>query len=775
MRLERGTIAKLLVAVFVGNLVVMAAGAAYSYQHQPAIPDRIEGPDGDVVLTETDVRDGKVAFQRNGLMNHGSILGNGAYYGEDYTADALSLKVEFMREYHAERRHDADYAALSPPEQAAVDSRVQRDLDSGAGTDGVVRYSAAEAYAHERVREVYVERYHEGSDERGVPEGMIATEDAAREFADFAMWTALVSHTDRPGSEHSYTNEWPYNEAAGNTPAGATMTWSVGAMVLLVAAAGIGVWLYTSVELPEPEVDSIAVPDPGDVALLPSQRAASRYVPVAAALFVVQVLLGALLAHFYVERAAFFGLGDALGVNVLQLLPFALAKTYHIDLAIVWIATLWLGAGLFLPGLLTNHEPANQARYVNGLLGALVVVVVGSVVGVYLGSQGYFGDLWWILGNEGLEYLEVGRLWQAGLLAGFVAWAVLVARGFKPLLDREPRYGLAHMILYAGGSIALLFVAGNLYTPQSNIVMTEFWRWWVVHMWVEGAFEFFIVAVVGITLVSMGLLKKRSAEKAVMFEALFVMGSGVIGVSHHYWWVGQPDVWIPFGSVFSTLELVPLVFILFEAINEYRALAAGPDGFPYSLPFAFIVASGVWNFVGAGVLGFFINLPLVNYFEHGTYLTVAHAHAAMFGAFGFLALGMATYMLRLSVDPARWVGRRIRWAFWLWNAGLAIMVVVSLLPVGFLQLETAFTEGYAVARSLAFYERDLVQLFFWARFPGDVLLIAGTVVFAYDVVKKRFVLRDAASEDDAATGTGPIAGRVFADTDPADARASDDD
>jgi len=774
MELTRATIAKLLIVVFVGNLVVMTAGAAYSYQQQPAIPERVEGPDGEVLVTDADVRDGKIAFQRNGLMNHGSILGNGAYYGVDYTADALDLKVRFMREYYARERHDANYSALDDPTQAAVDSRVQADLGDGGGTDGVVQYSAAEAYAHEQVREVYVQRYHDGSPHRGVPAGMIATEEEARQFADFALWTALIAHTDRPGSDHSYTNEWPYAPAAGNEPAGATLTWSVGAMVLLVAAAGIGVWLYKSVELPEPEVDGIDVPAPGDVALLPSQRAASRYVPLAAALFVVQVLLGALLAHYYVERAAFFGLGDALGVNVLQLLPFALAKTYHIDLAIVWIATLWLGAGLFLPGLLTNHEPKHQSRYVNWLLGALVVVVVGSVAGVYLGSNGYFGDLWWILGNEGLEYLEVGRLWQVGLLGGFVAWAVLVARGFKPLLDREPRYGLAHMILYAGGSIALLFVAGNLYTPSSNIVMTEFWRWWVVHMWVEGAFEFFIVAVVGITLVSMGLLRKRSAEKAVMFEALFVMGSGVVGVSHHYWWVGQPDVWIPFGSVFSTLELVPLVLILFEAINEYRALAASPEGFPYSLPFAFIVASGVWNFVGAGVLGFFINLPLVNYYEHGTYLTVAHAHAAMFGAFGFLALGMATYMLRLSVDPGRWVGRRLRWAFWLWNAGLAIMVGASLLPVGFLQLETAFTAGYDAARSIAFYERDLVQAFMWARMPGDVLLIAGTVVFAYDVVRKRFVLRDT-DVDDAAVGTGPIAGRVFAVDDDRAQAGSDDD
>jgi nitric oxide reductase subunit B len=398
---------------------------------------------------------------------------------------------------------------------------------------------------------------------------------------------------------------------------------------------------------------------------------------------------------------------------------------------------------------LTGHEPSRQSASVNGLLGAIVVVVVGGLAGIWLGAQGYIdGSLWWILSNEGLEYLEVGKLWQFGIFAGFGLWALLTVRGLRPLLKKEPTYGLAHMILYAGGSIALLFVAGFLFTPETNIAVTEFWRWWVVHMWVEGAFEFFIVAIVGLTLVSMNLLKRTSAEKAVMLQALLVMSTGVVGVSHHYWWIGMPDIWVPIGSVFSTLELIPLVFILYEALGQYRAMSAGGESFPYRLPFMFIIASGIWNFVGAGVLGFFINLPLLNYYEHGTYLTVGHAHAAMFGAFGFLALGMVTYMLRIAIDPARWDGTWLRYAFWCWNVGLALMVLVSVLPVGFLQLEVAFTESYAAARGVAFYNQPLVQDLFWARLPGDTLIILGTVLYAVNLVRKRFVLRQAADDPD---------------------------
>jgi len=544
IQVRRRTLAKLLLVVFVGNLVVMGAGAWYSYQQAPPIPQEFVGPDGETVVTDDGIREGKTVFQSDALMNHGSILGNGAYFGSDYTADALDRKVQYMRAYYAEERYGSEYDSLTGAEQAAVDDLVESDLAS-TDTTAPVECSAAEVYAHQQVRADYVERYHEGSREHGLPAGTIESADEARQFADFALWTAWISHTERPGSDHTYTNDWPYAPIAGNEPTAGTMTWSVIAMVLLVAGAGVGVWLYT---------------------------------------------------------------------------------------------------------------------------------------------------------------------------------------------------------------------------PQTNIVVTEFWRWWVVHMWVEGAFEFFIVAIVGITLVSMNLLKRRSAEKAVMFQALFVMGSGVIGVSHHYWWIGQPDVWIPFGSVFSTLKLVPLVLILFEAINEYRALATAGESSPYSLPFAFIIASGFWNFVGAGVLGFFINLPIINYYEHGTSLTVGHAHAAMFGAFGVLALGMVTYMLRIAVDPGQWTPKRLKLSFWPWNVGLGVMVFGSVLPVGFLQLETAFTANYDAARSLAFYNRDLIQLLFWARLPGDTMIILGTAVFAYDTVLQWFALRDT-SIPASVPGSSVIPSRVLPEDD----------
>jgi len=762
MEVRRKTLAKLLVVAFIFNLIVMGAGAYFAYQQSPERPERIVGPEGEVITTNEQIVEGKAVFQRNGFMNHGSILGNGAYFGPDYTADAQDRLVSNMRVYVAQERYDTAYAELPEPEQAAVNSVVTRQLQEG-DLGPTIRLTAAEAYAYEQVQQAYVERYYGGSPEHGVPPQFVETQEDARRFADFALWTGLFASIDRPNSDVSWTNEWPYNPGAGNTPPTSALTWSVVAMVLLVGGGGAGIWLYNAAELPEPDTEGVDVPHPSEIDLFPSQFAAIRFVPVAAMLFVVQTLLGGLMAHYYIEREGFYGIAEALGIDAMATLPFAITKAWHIDLAVLWIATLWLGVGLFLPPLLTGQEPNNQKRYIHVLLGALVVVVTGGLLGIWLGAQGYIdGALWWILGNEGLEYLEVGRLWQAGLLAGFVLWAALVARGFKPLLDREEPYGLAHLILYAGGSIALLFSASMLYTPQTTMPVTEFWRWWVVHMWVEGAFEFFVVAIIGISLVAMNLLTRRSAEKAVMFQALFVMGAGVIGVSHHYWWIGMAEYWIPIGSVFSTLEFIPLIFILYEALGEYRAMMDAGMDFPYRLAFMFIIASAFWNFVGGGVLGFFINLPLVNYYEHGTFLTVGHAHGAMFGAFGFLALGMAVYALQFTTKSGKWDPTNLRRAFWLLNAGLAWMVFIGDIPVGFLQLQTVFTENYDAARSLAFYNRDIVQLLFWVRLPGDILIIVGASVFGYDVLKKRFVRRE---ESDTVSNGTIISRRIFAEDD----------
>ena len=738
-----------LVALFVANLVGMGLGAVKSYRDAPPIPEEIRDPDGTLVVTGEQVRMGKKAFQANGLMNQGSILGNGSYFGVDLTADALRLKAEFVGEYYARERGVDSVQSLEDGERAAIEERVRQELDTDAPDGPTISYSAAETYAHRRIREEYVERYHEGEPERGIPSGFVGSKRQAERIADFAVWTAWMAHTNRPNSGHSYTNDWPYEPAVGNRPTGQVLVWSTISVVLLVAGGGLGVWAYHTFDFAEPTTEAIDVPFPDAVSITPTQYAAAWYVPVAGALFLVQTLTGALLAHYYIERTGFFGIDEALGFDIVSLFPFATTRTWHVNLGVLWITTLWLAGGLFLPGLFSDRDPPWQAAGATALLGVLVATTVGAFAGVWLGTHGKLGtpeesELWWWIGSEGLEYLEVGRIWKLLLLSGFVGWTGLVVRGVRRV-EGSPT-GLGHLMAYAGGSIALLFAASMLYTPDTNIAVTEFWRWWVVHMWVEGVFEFFVTAVVSVALVSMELVDQGAAEKAILFEVFAIMGAGIVGVSHHYWWVGLPDLWVPLGTTFSTLEFVPLVFVLYRSLGEYRSLRAQGETFPYAIPLLFIVGSSVWNFVGGGVLGFFINLPVINYYEHGTYLTVAHAHTATFGAFGLLALGLGTYVLRVVTPEAAWDPAWFRGAFWLTNVGLVLMTVASLLPVGFLQLRTAYAEGYAAARSLEFYERPRVQALLWARTLGDAPMILGALAFTVGAVKHLSAARGAATE-----------------------------
>jgi nitric oxide reductase subunit B len=743
---SRSAGSKALVALFVANLVAMSIGAWVSREKAPPIPEEIHDPDGEAIVTADQIRLGKKAFQANGLMNHGSILGNGSYFGVDLTADALELKAEYVREYYAHERGVDAVEELEPDERAGVVEQAEREFDTDAPEGPFASYSAAEAYAHRRIREEYVERYYEGDPARGVPAEFVNSADEAERIADFACWTAWMAHTDRPGSDHSYTNDWPYVPGTGNRPTGQVLVWSTISLVLLIAGGGAGAWAYHAFDFAEPATEVVDIPSPDDVSITPTQYAAAWYVPVAGALFVAQTLVGALLAHYYVERTGFYGIGDALGIDIVSLLPFSVGRTWHINLAILWITALWLAGGLFLPGLFTDSDPPLQAAATAGLLGVLVATTVGAFAGVWLSSQGAFaspdeGELWWWLGSEGLEYLEVGRLWKVLLLVGFVGWTGLVLRSVRRM--DEPPTGLGHFMTYAGGSIALMFAASMLYTPETNIAVTEFWRWWVVHMWVEGVFEFFVTAVVSVALVSMELLDKGDAEKAILFEVFAIMGAGIVGVSHHYWWVGLPDIWVPIGTTFSTLEFVPLLFILYQSFGEYSALKAQGESFPYTLPLLFIVGSSVWNFVGGGVLGFFINLPVINYYEHGTYLTVAHGHAATFGAFGLLALGLGTYVMRVVTPEEAWEPAWFRGAFWLTNVGLAVMTIASLLPLGFLQLQTSYQDGYAAARSLEFYEQDHVQALLWARTLGDTPMILGALAFTVGAVRHLLAARRA--------------------------------
>ena len=453
----------------------------------------------------------------------------------------------------------------------------------------------------------------------------------------------------------------------------------------------------------------------------PSQQATLVYFLVAIVLFILQIGLGAVTAHYTVEGNSFFG------IPIATFLPYAAVRTWHIQLSIFFIATCFLAAGLFV-GPFVGKEPRRQTFWVLALFGTLVVVVLGTLVGTWLSVSGFFGADGFLLGHQGYEYIELGRVWQLLLIAGMIVWLVLVWRAIRPALQKEAdSSGLTHMLLYSSISIPLFYMAGLLYGKGSHLSDAEYWRWWVVHLWVEGFFEVFATVVMAFLLSHIGAVSKRFALISVYFIVFLYLGSGVIGTFHHLYWSGTPTVIIALGAVFSALEVVPLSLLGFEAAHNLRVIDKGGEGYAYKWPIYFFVAVAFWNLVGAGVFGFLINPPIVLYYAQGINTTPIHSHGALFGVYGMLAISLMLFSVRHIVTKASWSDRLLKWSFWGLNGGLASMMVFSLIPSGFYQFYYAIKEGLWFARSPEIASGEFVRTVTWMRLGPDVVFAVGAL------------------------------------------------
>ncbi len=709
------------------GFTVMLVGGAYMYKTRAPIPEVVKGPNGRVLFTAADVQSGQELFRKRNLMNYGSVLGHGAYFGPDYTADALHQMTEAMR---TER-----YAAMTTGERAAVDAEIAAELRQNRYTDGTIQFTEGQTKGWDRLVARYVVAFVEGDPEHALPAGSLLppseggndaklTAEAARQLAAFSMWTAWLSGAKRPEAAHSYTNNWPYDKAAGNQATAGAVAWSAASVALLLLFLAFILYVQHRYSLTPADVEGASLKfDLARSPLTPSQKATFKFFVVALALFLVQTFLGGKMAHDYADPGTFYG------IDLNTILPFQVARAWHLQLAVFWIATAWLGMGMFIAPLVSGKEPKGQKTLVNILFGALVLVVVGSMTGEYLAWKGTLGETWWWLGTQGWEYLELGRLWMLLLIAGMGIWLFIVYRGLRAALKAETdRGGLTHLLLYSATAIPVFYCFALFIGKSTHITMADYWRWWLIHLWVEGMFEVFAVVVIGFLMVRLGLVTASSTLRALYFQLTILLGSGIIGTGHHYYWIGAPEAWMGLGAVFSALEVVPLSLLMVEAYSQYKVIRDGGIEFPYKVSFWFMVATAFWNLFGAGVLGFLINLPIVSYYQHGSFLTAAHGHGALMGVYGMLALSLATFSMRNIVREGFWKERWLMVGFWGLNAGLMGMIMITLVPIGTLQAMESFQNGFWSARSFEFYAQPLINKLLWLRvIPDTVFIFAGAL------------------------------------------------
>ena len=720
--------------VIVVSFAVLGGVGIHILHSAPPIPAQVVTTDGQVLFSGSTIQDGQNVWQSIGGQEIGTIWGHGSYVAPDWTADWLHRECVFILDTWAKETGAPNYSSLPLEQQAALRERLRLTMRQNTydPATGNVTVDPVRGAAFVALNRYYADVFGNGRNAYAIPKGALSDPDQQREMATFFWWTAWAASTNRPGTDVSYTQNWPHEPLIGNQPTGSAVVWSVVSFVLLLAGVGGMVWYFASqprnvAEELLPERDPLLGLQP-----TPSQRATLKYFFVVAALWVVQVGLGAITAHYGVEGSGFYG------IPLDRWLPYAVTRTWHLQIGIFWIATSWLATGLYVAPAVSGVEPKGQRLGVNALFGALLLVVVGSLAGEWMSIQHKLGNLWFWFGTQGYEYVDLGRFWQILLFVGLLFWLWLMWRGLKPALARRDNsHALLTMFVISSIAIPLFYAAGLMYGQRSNLVTAEYWRWWVVHLWVEGFFEVFATVVIAFLLTRLKLLSVQTATRGVLFSTVVFLSGGIIGTFHHLYFAGTPDVVLGLGAVFSALEVVPLVLIGFEAWENIRLARAREQHIwlaAYKWPIYFFVAVAFWNFVGAGLFGFLINPPIALYYMQGLNTTPVHGHTALFGVYGMLGLGLMLFCLRALRPGKAWKNAPLAFSFWTINLGLAAMVLISMLPIGLMQAWASVEYGTWYARSAEFMQTSLMNHLRWSRMFGDSLFAIGALVLGWFVL-----------------------------------------
>ncbi len=664
---------KVLLTILVIVFSILLVGGWYIFKNEAPRPTKIVDQQGHTLVTKGELISGQAIYEKYGLTDYGSYLGNGSYLGPDYTAEALHHYLIGMRKYYAQDIYHKQLHKLNHVEIAVVKDKVMKEIR-------INRYSEKEdqlvltpgqVYGLKYLQDYYKKEFVNNPKQVGLNENMIkqfqnddymVAGNKIEHLSQFFFWGAWLSSTDRPGKTFSYTNNWPYDVDAGNTLPSAGILWTAISVTLLIAGLAFIIYIqkryefdmkptYESErELPKIEVDS---------KITDSQRKVGKYLVVVMLLFLVQILLGELLAHYYVENKFF-------GIEIQRLFPFNIAKTWHVQLVIFWVATTWLAAGIYIVPKVLGNEPKKQGVLVDILFWALIIVVMGSMIGEWSHILGWIDSHWWLFGHFGWEYIELGKFWQILFIVGMVLWVIILCRGFLPAIRNKVQvnHDKRHLLtlLFVGAiAIPLFYLASLFIMPNSHVTFADYWRWWIVHLWVEGIFEAFAVVLIGFLMVNMKLTTIETTIRALYFQLILLLGTGIVGMGHHYYWQGDHSIWLALGSCFSALEVVPLCLLIWEAYTHYRLYKKSDIAFPYKGTFIFLASTGLWNAIGAGALGFLINTPAVNYFEHGTQWTAAHAHGSMAGVYGMFSIAIALYVFKNITKKEFWTPKVEKW------------------------------------------------------------------------------------------------------------------
>jgi nitric oxide reductase subunit B len=719
---------------FIVAMVILLGGGIYMKKDLPPYPGKVVDATGTILFQKSDITAGQNVYQRYGLMDQGAVWGHGSQRGPEFSAATLNIMAETIGDYFARKDYGKSYSDLDALQKGLIDVKITHETKPNRydADKDTLTLTAAQVEGLQRVKQHWDNIFKAGQQRFGFLPDTIADDQQRLQISRFFFWTAWVASTLRPGKDYSYTNNWPPDRRVGNIASTNTYFYSIAGILALFLVLGLFVYWIHRYGIWYGHAKGVALSEKLiDMPLTRSQLYAAKFFVVVILLFLLQTSFGGLLAHYTIHPGTFWF------PFVAKLISYNWAKTWHLQLMVFWIATTWLASAIYLAPIIGGREPAKQGLLVQLLFAAVLLVAVGSLTGEVLGIKGLLGDWWFWLGHQGWEFLELGRIWQILLFGGLIFWLLVVYRAVGNHLKshKDEFSALIWFYVFSAVLVVAFFGFGLFYGKGSHLTMADYWRWFVVHLWVESIFEFFGIAVIALLMVAMGLATAKAALTVAYFTAAITFISGIVGTAHHYYWYGGAAFWVGWGAIFSSMEPVPLITLVVRGLMEYRDIRKEGRQFSYKWPMYFLVAASFWNFLGAGIFGFLINLPIINFYEHGTYLTMHHGHTAMFGTYGMLSIALLLFSWRGLVDRAHWKDGILKLSFWGLNGGLALMAFATLLPVGAMQAWIAFKDGLWMARSAEFFEKgSVVFLGTFRMIPDLVIICLGVLPLAYFLI-----------------------------------------
>jgi nitric oxide reductase subunit B len=450
---------------------------------------------------------------------------------------------------------------------------------------------------------------------------------------------------------------------------------------------------------------------------IPQSRVGQHFFIFAGLIMALQLVVGLVAAAQFVWPSLFFGF-----------LPFNIVRMLHVNTLVVSLLAGFMGATYFLVaeeggGRLHSEKAARWNFWL--FAGGVGAVVIGYLTIVVTGK-------WSLWLSEGREYIEAPRWadWAIVAVALFFLYNI-----WRSVSSRAGWNDITRMLVIGLGALAFFYLFGMKFF--ANVALDQYFWWWVIHLWVEGAWELIAAALYALLLIRLFEFPRERAAKYVYLEAGLVLFTGILGTGHHYYWIGTPSYWMTVGGIFSALEPLPLLLMVLDALRIDRERRGVEH--PNRLARAWVLGGVILHFAGAGVWGFLQTLPAANRWSHGTQFTAAHGHISFYGAYSMLIIALMYYALpRLRFGADDYDQRRGWWAFWLMAVGMGGMTF-ALTAAGIIQIYLERMIG------LPFVEvQSYLAIYYKVRLVSGVIMTAGMLLLLADVFALRAARKPAA-------------------------------